>query len=178
MKRNLQIIFISISVVLSITSCSYRDETQYVESNISSLPFVNLLSQYTMRKEKVSRVIDGDTIKLRNGETVRYLDINTPETVHPSKPIECYGPNSSDHNKKLVSGKTIYLFIGINSRDKYGRTLAYVYTDNSFVNGELVAEGFAEARSYEQPGILFRQLQELQDIAKSKTKGLWGKCKY
>ena len=131
-----------------------------------------------MRKEKVSRVIDGDTIKLRNGETVRYLDINTPETVHPSKPIECYGPNSSDHNKKLVSGKTIYLFIGINSRDKYGRTLAYVYTDNSFVNGELVAEGFAEARSYEQPGILFRQLQELQDIAKSKTKGLWGKCKY
>ena len=104
MKQHLQIIFISISIVLSITACSYRDETQSVKSDISSLPFVSSLSQYTMRKEKVSRVIDGDTIKLKNGETVRYLDINTPETVHPSKPIECYGRNSSDHNKKLVNG--------------------------------------------------------------------------
>ena len=178
MKQHLQIIFISISIVLSITACSYRDETQSVKSDISSLPFVSSLSQYTMRKEKVSRVIDGDTIQLKNGETVRYLDINTPETVHPSKPIECYGRNSSDHNKKLVNGKTIYLFTGINSRDKYGRTLAYVYTENSFVNGELVAEGFAEARSYGQPGILFRELKELHNMAKSKTKGLWGKCKY
>ena len=159
------------------TGC-YSDETPYIETDISSLPFVSSLSQYTMRKEKVSRVVDGDTIKLRNGETVRYLDINTPETVHPSKPVECYGPNSSDENKKLVNGKTVYLFIGINSKDKYGRTLAYVYTDNAFVNGALVAEGFAEAKSYGQPGILFRQLQELQNMAKSKTKGLWGKCKY
>ena len=50
-------------------------------------------------KYKVIRVIDGDTVELKNGERLRYNDIDTPETVHPSKPVECYGPQASAKNK-------------------------------------------------------------------------------
>ena len=54
---------------------------------------------------EVIRVIDGDTVELKNGERLRYNDIDTPETVHPSKPIECFGPEASSKNKELVEGK-------------------------------------------------------------------------
>ena len=57
----------------------------------------------------VERVIDGDTIELKNGDIVRYLDIDTPETVHPSKPIECFGYQASEKNKTLVEGEQVVL---------------------------------------------------------------------
>ena len=158
------------------TSCAIPDQSLPPESNVSLFPYIELLREYTVRKERVSRVVDGDTIKLRNGETVRYLDIDTPETVHPTKPVECYGPDSDDHNNKLVNGKVVYLYVGANAKDKYGRTLAYVFTNNSFVNGELVSEGFATVRSYGQPGELFENLMEFQKKARLLDKGLWGKC--
>ena len=55
----------------------------------------------------VVRVIDGDTVELENGDRVRYLGIDTPETVHPDKPVECYGPEATERNKELVEGKTV-----------------------------------------------------------------------
>ena len=157
-------------------SCSMQDKSLPLESSTLSISYTELLSEYAMRQERVTRVVDGDTIKLRNGETVRYLDIDTPETVHPSKPVECYGPDSTAHNNKLVNGKVVYLYVGENAKDKYGRTLAYVFTNNSFVNGELVSEGFATVRSYGQPGELFENLMEFQKKARLLDKGLWGKC--
>ena len=57
----------------------------------------------------VVRIIDGDTVGLENGDRVRYLGIDTPETVHPDKPVECYGPEASERNKELVDGKTVSL---------------------------------------------------------------------
>ena len=57
----------------------------------------------------VVRVVDGDTVELENGDRVRYLGIDTPETVHPDKPVECYGPEASERNKELVEGKTVSL---------------------------------------------------------------------
>ena len=75
---------------------------------------------------KVARVIDGDTIELENGERVRYIGMDTPETVHPSKPVQCFGKAASAENSKLVSGKTVRLEKDVSDTDKYGRLLRYV----------------------------------------------------
>jgi len=126
-----------------------------------------------LRMSTVERVIDGDTIELSNGETVRYLDVDTPETVHPDKDAECYGRESTDRNKELVEGRTVYLGIPKEPEDKYGRTLAYVYTDDYFVNGELVWAGYAYARSYGTEGRLYQTLIQLERAAREDGRGIW-----
>ena len=63
----------------------------------------------SMERAKVIRVIDGDTVELENGERVRYLGIDTPETVHPEKPVECFGTEATERNKELVEEKTVEL---------------------------------------------------------------------
>jgi len=67
----------------------------------------------------VVKVVDGDTIELASGEKVRYLGIDTPETVHPSKPVQCFGKEASDYNKKLISGQYVRLVRDIEDKDKY-----------------------------------------------------------
>ena len=93
---------------------------------------------------KVARVIDGDTIELENGERVRYIGIDTPETKHPSKPVEYYRKEADSANQSLVEGKGVRLEFDIQERDQYGRLLAYVYVDDIFVNAWLVENGYAQ----------------------------------
>ena len=90
----------------------------------------------------MASVIDGDTIALENGETVRYLGVDTPETVNPTKPVQCYGPEASEANRQLVGGKRVRLE-RCPDRDQYGRLLRYVYVDGVFVEAELVRGGYA-----------------------------------
>ena len=87
------------------------------------LSTVSLCSQEAGFTAKVQRVIDGDTIELENGETVRYIGIDTPETKHPEKGIEYYGQEAYLANKNLVEGKTVRLEFDVKERDKYGRLL-------------------------------------------------------
>src|SRR3989338_7463066 len=75
----------------------------------------------------VKRVIDGDTIELENGEKVRYIGIDTPETLDPRKPIQCFGKEAAQKNRELVEGKPVWLTKDITDKDKYGRSLRYVY---------------------------------------------------
>ena len=86
-----------------------------------------------LQQEKVTRVIDGDTIELETGQKVRYIGINTPETVDPRKPAECFGRESSEKNKELVEGKIVELEKDISETDKYQRLLRYVYVDGVLV---------------------------------------------
>ena len=125
---------------------------------------------------EVIRVIDGDTVELKNGERLRYNDIDTPETVHPSKPVECYGPQASAKNKDLVEGEIILVELGNPEKDRYGRLLGYVYVDDLFVNAELVRGGYAEVNSYGNPGSKFNELIQIENKAKSKPTGLWANC--
>ena len=125
---------------------------------------------------EVLRVIDGDTVELKNGERLRYNDIDTPETVHPSKPVECYGPQASAKNKELVEGEIILVELGNPERDRYGRLLGYVYVDDLFVNAELVKGGYAEVNSYGNPGSKLSNLLDIEKNAKKCMKGLWGAC--
>jgi endonuclease YncB( thermonuclease family) len=122
----------------------------------------------------VSAVVDGDTIKLTSGQTVRFIGIDTPETVHPSKPVECYGKEASEKTKELLLGKTVLLEKDISETDQFGRLLRYVYVEDTFVNDFLVREGFAVASSY-PPDVKYQEsFGEAQQEALEKGRGLWG----
>ena len=125
---------------------------------------------------KVVRVIDGDTIELEGGQTVRYIGIDTPETVHPQKAVQCFGREASNKNKELVEGKEVQLEKDISETDKYGRLLRYVYVGDVFINELLVREGFAHASSY-PPDIKYQNLfGEAQREAQGQNRGLWVGC--
>lgn len=129
---------------------------------------------------KVVRVIDGDTIEVDLGEgnikTVRYIGIDTPETVDPRKPVQCYGKEASAKNKELVGNGTVGLEKDISETDKYGRLLRYVYMGDLFINQVLVAEGYAHSSSY-PPDIKYQdKFRQAEQKARAENKGLWGSC--
>jgi len=122
---------------------------------------------------KVVNVVDGDTFKIESGETVRMIGIDTPETVHPSKPAQCYGKEASSKTQDLLEGKEIKLEKDVSEKDKYGRLLRYVYVGEIFVNEYLVKEGFAVSSSY-PPDIKYQdKFVEAQRKAREENKGLW-----
>lgn len=131
----------------------------------------------------VTRVVDGDTIEIEGGQKVRYLGINTPETVDPRKTVQCFGKESSNKNKELVEGKKVRLEKDVSETDKYGRLLRYVYLPAEkggggeiFVNDYLVQEGYATATSY-PPDIKYQdKFKAAETSARDTKKGLWGSC--
>ncbi|MDI6840059.1 MAG: thermonuclease family protein [bacterium] len=127
------------------------------------------------RTVKVERVIDGDTILLSNGERVRYIGIDAPETVHPIKGVEYYGIEATEANRRLVENKSVKLEFDVQKRDKYGRLLAYVYVDTVFVNAKLVSQGYAKVSTY-PPNVKYQELfLRLQQEAREAGRGLWTK---
>lgn len=131
---------------------------------------------------KVATVIDGDTVKLENGEIVRYIGIDTPETKHPTKGVQCFGKEASEKNKVLVEGKIVRLEKDVSETDRYGRLLRYVYiehtTTNSalFVNDYLVREGYAFAATFPPDVTYAEQFHTAQQEARMANKGLWKNC--
>lgn len=125
---------------------------------------------------RVIEVFDGDTIMIENGEIVRYIGIDAPETIHPDKPIQCYGKEASLKNSELVLGQFVLLEKDQEDRDKYGRLLRYVYTLRYFVNAELVKEGYAYSYYYPPDLKHYKKLAELEIHAKNNLIGLWGVC--
>ena len=124
----------------------------------------------------VSRVIDGDTIEITGGIRVRYIGIDTPETIDPRKPVQCFGKEAAEENNRLVLGKTMTLEKDISETDRYGRLLRYVYVNGIMVNDYMVRNGFASAVSY-PPDIKHQeQLREAQRQARENAKGLWSFC--
>ena len=124
----------------------------------------------------VTRVIDGDTIEIEGGNKVRYIGIDSPELVDPRKPVQFFGIEASNKNKELVLNKKVRLEKDVTETDKYGRLLRYVYIGNTFINLELVRQGYAYSYSY-PPDIKYQdQFVEAQRQAKEQNKGLWGSC--
>lgn len=122
---------------------------------------------------KVERVVDGDTITLETGETVRYIGIDTPETVHRKKSVMCYGKEASEINKQLVEGKTVELEKDVSETDRYGRLLRYVWLDSVLINEYLVREGYAVSSSY-PPDIKYQSIfLQAEELARNEKKGLW-----
>src|ERR1044071_8328926 len=96
---------------------------------------------------RVVRVVDGDTVVVRTGghdERVRYIGVDTPESVKPGTPVQCFAKAASAANRRLVDGRRVRLDYDAERRDRYGRLLAYVYRreDGEFVNAALVRDGY------------------------------------
>jgi len=122
----------------------------------------------------VTRVVDGDTIEIEGGQRVRYIGIDTPESKHPSKPVQCFSKEATERNKELVEGKEVQLEKDVNNTDRYGRLLRYVYVNGEMVNKTLVSEGFAAASAY-PPDIKYQEVFDAaQRIAEQENRGLWG----
>jgi micrococcal nuclease len=125
---------------------------------------------------QVLRVIDGDTIELSDKRRVRYIGMDTPEIVDPAKPVECFGKEAADGNKRLVEGKTVQLEKDVSETDSYGRLLRYVYVGDIFVNETLVENGFARITTF-PPDVKYRdQLTQAQREARANNRGLWSGC--
>jgi micrococcal nuclease len=128
------------------------------------------------QKVKVVRVVDGDTIEIEGGQKIRYIGVDTPETVKPNTAVQCFGKEASNKNKELVEGKVIEIEKDISETDKYDRLLRYVFVDDVFVNQYLVGEGYAYSSSY-PPDVKYQGVfREAQKKAEEESKGLWGAC--
>ena len=126
------------------------------------------------RRGQVRRVTDGGTIVLTDGERVRYADINTPEVAHDGEPGEPYGDEARAFNQKLVQGRWLNLELAEESRDHYGRLLAYVFLeDGTFVNGVLVQQGYGHLIHRQSKAPYWERLLSLQRQALKEKKGIW-----
>jgi micrococcal nuclease len=134
---------------------------------------------------RVTHVVDGDTIDVTLGdgdeETVRYIGIDTPETVKPGTPVQCGGPRAHEVNDRLVYGKTVTLRFDAERRDVYGRLLAYVYLPRPgarpmFVNAELARRGLARTLTIPPNDSFAPLFARLADRAGVRGWGLWGGC--
>ena len=134
----------------------------------------------SVESAEVSRIVDGDTIKVILGsrsETIRYIGIDTPETKHPNTPIECFGPEASLFNQKLVSGKRVLLEKDTTNRDRDGRLLRYVWVEGvGLVNQILVENGYAQVSSF-PPDVKYESiLLSAESVAQENKTGLWSAC--
>jgi micrococcal nuclease len=127
----------------------------------------------------VSRVVDGDTFEVEiDGATddVRLIGVDTPETVKPGEPVECFGPQASAYTHRLLEDRTVRLEFDRERRDVYDRLLAYAYLGDRFVNAELVRGGYARTLEIEPNTAHAAQLAQLEQRAGAAGRGLWGAC--
>jgi micrococcal nuclease len=127
--------------------------------------------------------VDGDTVELRFGDghrdRARLLGVDTPETVHPDRPVECFGREASARTAELLpAGTEVLVQRDTEARDRYGRLLVYVWrrTDGLFVNRSLVEDGFARTLSISPNTARRADLSAAAHRAEVAGAGLWGAC--
>ncbi|MBI2448248.1 thermonuclease family protein [Candidatus Microgenomates bacterium] len=136
-------------------------------------------TQTTTQYYGVVSVTDGDTFKASvsgKTETIRLIGVDTPETVDPRKPVQCFGVEASNRAKALLSGKKVKLESDATQgdRDKYGRLLRYVYLENgTFFNKQMIGDGYAHEYTYDIPYKYQAEFKEAEKQARSGQKGLW-----
>ncbi len=130
----------------------------------------------------VVEVVDGDTVRLQFGplvETARLLGVDTPESVHPTAPEQCFGAEASAELRRLLPpGTDVEVFRDADSRDHYGRLLLHVRRadDGLAVNLHLIENGFAAAAFYEPNHHDRRRFLDAEQRARADRRGLWGAC--
>ncbi len=135
----------------------------------------------------VARVVDGDTVIVRMdgaNVTLRLIGLDTPETVDPRKPVQCFGKEASAKAKEVLAGKTVRLEMDASqgTYDKYHRTLAYVFLADpstplgasgiSF-NEFMIAEGYGHEYTYDLPYKYQKEFKAAEQRAREEKKGLW-----
>lgn len=126
----------------------------------------------------VRRVVDGDTLLLTNGVRVRLMGVDTPETVKPNTPVEPFGPEASAFTKRFVAEAhdEVRLQLDRQRLDKYGRTLAYVWSDSRMLNEELIRAGLGQAElQYPYNATMKTRFRRAQEEARSAGRGIWSR---
>jgi len=122
----------------------------------------------------VTRVIDGDTIVLENGEIVRYIGINAPELFDNPEKNDCFALEAKKENERLVLNKRVSLEKGGDDRDMYGRLLRYVWVDQELINAALIQKGAAYSFNFKIPHPKESTFELIESTAKENKVGLWG----
>jgi micrococcal nuclease len=128
---------------------------------------------------RVVAVVDGDTVEVAHGrrrETVRLLGVDTPETVHPLRPVECFGPEASAFTHSRLLGRTVRLSFDRVRRDSYGRLLAYLEVDGRRFNDILLDGGYGTLLVIPPNGAHGRTMLDRELAARRAGRGLWGAC--
>ena len=164
-------------IALLVLSLALPDALRAPAEQSTAMPSAAVAA--TSTSATVIKVVDGDTIDvaiLGQEERIRLLGINTPETVDPRRPVQCFGKEASAFTKELLSGKTVRLEPdpSQDDRDRYGRLLRHVFLeDGTHVNLKLVAEGYAHEYTYERAGRYQEILKDAERAARVAGKGLW-----
>jgi micrococcal nuclease len=163
---------------------SFDTSTHLSRLDAVSLQSTQPLGQSShLQEATVVRVVDGDTIEVSIEGTlnkIRYIGVNTPETVDPRRPVECFGKEAKKMNQALVESNTVYLEPDITEVDDYNRLLRYVYVrrgDELIHVGEaLIRLGFAQPMTI-PPNVKMSQIYtSAVQKARAESLGLWGKC--
>jgi micrococcal nuclease len=141
----------------------------------------------------ITRVVDGDTVEARIGdevEDVRLIGVDTPETVKPGTPVQCYGERASHFSKRALSGRRVRLVFGVERRDVYGRLLAYVYLAQRTLNvpqhveshlrlfnAVLLRRGLARTLTIPPNDRFAPRFGRIQLAAARSGRGLWAACR-
>ncbi|SRR5258705_6807914 len=132
----------------------------------------------------VTKVVDGDTIWVDNNgkrQKIRMIGLDTPESVDPRKPVQCFALEASAQAKTILGGQSVYLETdpSQNSVDRYGRTLAYVWTASGrLFNLDMITDGFAVEYTYDLPHRYPQDFKATENDARTQERGLWspGAC--
>jgi endonuclease YncB( thermonuclease family) len=131
---------------------------------------------------RVVRVVDGDTVRVRIRDettTVRYIGVDTPESVKPGVAVQCFAKRASDFNRTLVAGRRVRLQLGPEHYDRYGRLLAYVRVlgrPGPSVDAQLIARGYGRVLTIPPNTAHERAYTRLERRAQARGLGLWSAC--
>ena len=162
----------SFALLIGFTSCSNLQPTRNGQADVAKIAHV-----------KIVKVIDGDTVDIEidgRTERVRLIGVNTPETKHPTKPIECFGPEASAYMTQLLpKGTNVRIERDTEARDRYGRMLLYLYrnSDNLFINLDLISRGYGTPMSIEPNTFHRNDFVHAAALAEATNVGLWKACR-
>lgn len=190
-------VIITIVLALAATGCAVKDAQGTKESRSLAVPTPVPNPQATPQRpaprpthlpphpselHRVIRVVDGDTVHIDvDGEdrTYRVIGIDTPETVKPNSPVECYGPEASAEAKRLLTGASVAVRPDPTQRakDDFGRYLAYiVLPDGTDFGHWMILNGYAREARYGSDYTRMLEYRAAQNVAVATGTGLWGAC--
>lgn len=176
---------IAAAALVVLSACSTHQVSLGVQA-----PATRLQEPAGFEIASVTRVVDGDTIeatvisiepgpgagRTEVGQTydIRLTGIDTPESVKPGTPVECFSKEASAATEALLLGQEVRLVKDVEDTDRYQRLLRYVYLDDEMANARLVANGYAHAYTY-PPNVRWSEmLVQLERQARDNSRGLWG----
>ncbi len=185
MKKSL---IIGLCFLFILTACTEKDVYDAIE-NIKISDEFQPQPKYTSDISGpylVSKITDGDTFHViidGKDETIRLIGIDTPETVSPTKPIQCFGPEASAKAKELLENKSVYLETDSSQgfTDRYDRLLRYALIDNgpnnaTSFNSYMIENGYAKEYTYDKAYKYQDVFKKLEIQANGNKAGLWGAC--